>query len=83
MQVFVKHPSTNKTFVYNCEPSTTVADLLGYVMDSMGVESKHYYALANGKHMDTFTDQGLQKSFSELGIGRESTIHLIGRLANS
>ena len=79
MQIFVKHPSTNQTLVFDCDENTKVSNLLEWIQDRIGWNPEQYYILTNGKHWDTTR---AEKTFADLGVSREQTFHLIGRLAS-
>ena len=78
MQIFVKHPSSGKTFVFSCIPETTLESLIGWVEDIMGWPPKAYYITRHGRPISYPYDQ--LKTFQQLGINTGDTIHLTGRL---
>lgn len=80
MQIFVKHPSTGQTMLYDCSPQTTLADLIEWIDDRIGWPLKTYYMVHRTKIIDTKTDGQLSKTFEELGIYAEDSVNVVGRL---
>lgn len=80
MQIFVKHPSTGQSLVFSCSQTTQLADLIQWIEDRTGWPSKFYYLNLKGKLIDLKTEGQLFKTFDELGIQQEDTIHVVGKL---
>lgn len=80
MQIFVKHPSTNQTLLYDCSPETRLEEFIEWIYDRIGWPLKAYYMVHRSKIIDTKTSGQGSKTFEELGIKGEESINVIGRL---
>jgi hypothetical protein len=80
MQIFVRHPSTGATLVFDCSKDTTLQDLIGWVEDKTGWPRNAYYIIRHGK-LIPYKNQ-LEKTFSELDIQADNTLHLTGRFSS-
>jgi hypothetical protein len=79
MQIFVKHPSTGKTIIFDCSVETTLEKFVEWIQDSMGWPPRTYFITRHGKPISYPYDQ--VKTFKELLIESNDTIHLTGRLS--
>lgn len=79
MQIFVKHPGDNRTLVCDCSPETTLGKFVEWVYDRTLWPSRMYYIT----HKSRPVPMELEKSFQELNIQQEDTLHLIGRYSPS
>ena len=80
MQIFVKHPSTGKTVVFDCSPQTTLEGFVEWVEDTTGWPPRSYFMTKSGKPISYPYEQ--QKTFAELTILKDETITLTGRMTH-
>lgn len=78
MQIFVRHPSTGKTSVFDCSAETTLQDFVQWIKDCIGWPPYAYYMTRSGRPLAYPYDQ--MKTFQQLSIEADDTIHLTGRL---
>jgi hypothetical protein len=80
MQIFVRPPISGPTLVYTCSTKTTLAEFLQWVEDKTALSETYYYITYGGHPLAKSTDQQKQATFEELGIEKDTTILLNGRL---
>lgn len=80
MQIFVKHPSTNQTLIYECTANTRLEEFIEWIYDRIGWPLKTYYLVHRTKIIDTKTSGQASKTFKELGIENEDSVNVVGRL---
>ena len=76
MQIFVKHPSTNQTLLFDCSPETTIAEFQEWVLDRILWPPSAYYVTHGRRFVST---QEPEATFAGLGVQQENTLSLIGR----
>ncbi len=81
MQIFVKQATAGCTLVFTCTEKTTLEEFLQWVEDKTALPEAYYYITYNGRYVHKLTDEQKKCTFSELGIKKESTITLNGRLS--
>jgi len=79
MQIFVKHPTTNRTMLFDCSPQTTLAEFQEWVLDRTMWPPAAYYITHGGRLVP---NQNPEQTFSDLNIQQENTLSLIGRAIN-
>ena len=80
MQIFVKQPVAGPTLVYQCSEETTLENFLQWVEDKTAIPEQYYYILYSSHYIPKYTEDQKQKTFRQLGIVKETTILLNGRI---
>ncbi len=80
MQIFVKPALPGSTLVYSCSEKTTLEEFLQWVEDKTALPEHFYYITYKGHYVPKYTDEQKKNTFGELGITKESTVTLNGRL---
>jgi hypothetical protein len=77
MQIFVRHPSTNKTMLFDCSPNTTIQAFQEWVQDMTKWPPNAYFITCGGKYIAT---NPAEKTFAELNIEKDASLYLLGRM---
>jgi hypothetical protein len=80
MQIFVKPATPGSTLVYTCSEQTILEEFLQWVEDKTALPERFYYITYNGHYLPKYTEEQKKSTFGELGIKKESTLTLNGRL---
>lgn len=80
MQIFVKQATAGSTLVFSCSEKTTLQEFLQWVDDKTAIPEEYYYITYNGHYVSKYTDEQKNSTFSILGIIKDSTIVLNGRM---
>lgn len=66
--------------VFDCTPETTLGRFFEWVEDRTMIPSYGYYILRGGRPISISLPEDCQKTFRELEISQEDTLHLMIRL---
>ena len=80
MQIFVKQAISGPTLVYTCSEETTLQEFLQWVEDRTAIPEDYYFITYRGHAVPKYTDEQKNATFAQLGITKDTTVHLIGRL---
>jgi hypothetical protein len=80
MQIFVKQPTASPTLLYTCSEQTTLNEFLLWVEDKTAISECHYYITYRGHYLAKSTEEQKASTFANLGITKDSTVHLNARL---
>jgi len=80
MQIFVRPAVAGPTLVYTCSEKTTLNEFLQWVEDKTAIPESYYFIMYGGHYLAKFSEQQKNATFKELGIEKDTTISLNGRL---
>ena len=77
----MKQPYSAPTLLYSCSEQTTLLEFFQWVEDKTAVSEDYYYIVYNGHYLHKSTEEERTATFAQIGIKKETTIHLCGRLS--
>ncbi len=80
MQIFVKQATPGATLVFSCSETTTLNEFLQWVEDKTAIPEAYYFITYGGHYIAKSTDEQKHTTFAQLGIKKETTLTLNGRL---
>ena len=74
LQLFVKEPSAGKTIVLQLDLQNTLKELLDKITDKTGWPCRYFFLTQNSRHINTYSEESLNKTLNDLQINKEMTI---------